>query len=93
MTARKTIAVVLDTTSPERAAEAVRAAVGLTLRGDRVELSVSERADDALAAATDRAVERGLATLVALGHAVHRRQVPEALAAAAGKADVTEVWT
>lgn len=55
----KTIAVIVRATDPARVAEALRAAVGLTLRGDRVRVI-------APAEVTGRAVE----TLRMLGHVV-----------------------
>jgi tRNA 2-thiouridine synthesizing protein A len=75
----KTIAVVIA--AAERADEALRAAVGLTLRGDRVvvvplvSLGAGERA------------QRALGTLRALGHRVDGQM------ADAEVADVVEVWT
>ena len=76
----KTIGVAVRATDPRRYAEALRAAVGLTLRGDRVAL--------VLLAPPPRteAVARALATLATLGHQV--AAPPEALR----DADVIEVW-
>jgi hypothetical protein len=82
----KTIAVLVRATTADRAAEAVRAAVGLTLRGDRVVVATGGAAPAALA---DPRVERGLATLRVLGHAVETGDG----AALARSADAVEVWT
>ena len=78
----KRIAVVLRCTDSERAAEALRAAVGLTLRGDRVLL--------VWAAALDRnapVLGRALGTLAALGHDT------DAPLAAIRASDAVEVWS
>jgi predicted RNA-binding Zn ribbon-like protein len=68
---RKRIAVVIDATTAPRVAEALRAAVGLSLRGDRVQVLLTRRAtphaDD-----HDPAIARALATLATLGHTVAR---------------------
>jgi hypothetical protein len=82
MSAPKTIAVVLDTADTGRAAEALRAAVGLTLRGDRVVVVMLRRADP-----KDARVAKSIATLRALGHEVG------ASLAAVETADAVEVWT
>jgi hypothetical protein len=81
-----TIAVVLRTRTADRAAEAVRAAIGLTLRGDRVIVATGGAAAASLA---DPRVERGLATLRVLGHTI----TADDGAALARTADATEVWT
>lgn len=81
-----TIAVILRTTTADRAAEALRAAIGLTLRGDRVVVATGGAAPSALA---DPRVERAVATLRVLGHAV----TADDGAALARTADATEVWT
>ncbi len=75
------IAVVVRTLDPARAVEALRAAVGLTLRGDRVVVVPLAPLPD------DERVARALGTLRALGHAVDAG--PEILA----QADAVEVWT
>jgi hypothetical protein len=74
----KTIAVVVAGT---QASEALRAAVGLTLRGDRVVLVPMT------ALPADEKSLRALATLRGLGHRV------DGTWADAEAADVVEVWT
>ncbi len=75
----KTIVVVVA--NPARAAEALRAAVGLTLRGDRVAVV------PLVTLPADPRVARALATLRGLGHDVG------APLAAADTADAVEVWS
>jgi len=75
----KTIAVVVA--GAAQAGEALRAAVGLTLRGDRV-VVVPETALPA-----DERSLRAVATLKGLGHKV------DGTLADADAADVVEVWT
>jgi NAD(P)H-nitrite reductase large subunit len=82
----KTLAVLLRTTDADRAAEAVRAAVGLTLRGDRVVVATGGAPAEALA---DPRVDKGLATLRLLGHAVTDGDGADV----ARTADAVEVWT
>jgi hypothetical protein len=82
----KTIAVLLRTTSAERAAEALRGAVGLTLRGARVIVATGGTPDAVLA---DPRVIRGIATLGVGGHTV----VPDDGTALVRTADAIEVWT
>jgi hypothetical protein len=82
----KTIAVLLRTATAARAAEALRGAVGLTLRGDRVIVATGGAPPDVLA---DPRVARGLATLGVGGHAV----VADDGAALVRTADAVEVWT
>lgn len=81
MTAPLTILVVATTRDPHRQAEALRAALGLTLRGARVEVAVDEPLLTPLA-------QRAAATLRAFGH-----PVGVALAEALPRADRVEVWT
>jgi hypothetical protein len=78
----KTIAVILRTTGDERTAEAIRAAVGLTLRGDRVVVDLGA------APTGDQRVRYGIATLRVLGHTI-ASDVGEAIR----DADAVEVWT
>ncbi|MBP6628238.1 MAG: hypothetical protein KBG28_16180 [Kofleriaceae bacterium] len=78
-------AVVVVCRAPARVAEAVRAAVGLTLRGGSVALIV----DDA-ALPPGSPARRGADTLRLLGHAVVG---PGALAATLARARAVEVWT
>lgn len=75
-----TIVVVARTTDPHRQAEALRAALGLTLRGARVEVVVQGPLLTPLA-------ERAAATLRSFGYPVG------ADASAVAAADVVEVWT
>lgn len=80
-----TILVVAITRDPHRQAEALRAALGLTLRGARVEVAVAEPLLSALA-------RRAAETLRSFGHAVGDlagSELPGALA----RADRVEVWT
>jgi hypothetical protein len=76
-----TILVITRTRDPHRQAEALRAALGLTLRGARVEVVLEGPLRTPLA-------ERAAATLQAFGHAIGAD-----LAAALARADVVEVWT
>lgn len=82
------LVVVVRTGDPARVVEALRAAVGLTLRGDRVTVVLG---DAAVALADDPAAARALGTLGVLGHEVARGD--GAIAAAIGAADAVEVWT
>jgi hypothetical protein len=75
-----TIAVVVRTRDPHRQAEALRAALGLTLRGARVEVVVDDPLLTPLA-------ERAAATLRSFGYPVGAdRSVLD-------RADAVEVWT
>jgi hypothetical protein len=76
-----TIVVVVRTTDPHRQSEALRAALGLTLRGARIDVVVGEPLLTPLA-------ERAAATLRSFGHAIHQ-DLPAALA----RATAVEVWT
>ena len=76
-----TILVIARTRDPHRQAEALRAALGLTLRGARVEVVVEPPLLTPLA-------ERAAATLQAFGHVVGTD-----LAGALTRASVVEVWT
>ncbi|HEU0036906.1 MAG TPA: hypothetical protein VFQ53_40125 [Kofleriaceae bacterium] len=78
------IVVVARTLDPHRQSEALRAALGLTLRGARVEVIV----DGPLL--TPQA-ERAAATLASFGHVVGAG--PDALERALDRADAVEVWT
>ncbi|WP_428262948.1 hypothetical protein [Haliangium sp.] len=89
----KHIAVVVAGADPERVAEALRAAVGLSLRGDRVEVALAVRPGRA-----DPRVTRAVATLRALGHRVHdlgddSAEASAHLRALVHAADAVEVWT
>lgn len=78
-----TIVVVARSRDPQRQAEALRAALGLTLRGARVEVVVEHPLQSALA-------ERAAATLATFGHSI--LEAGE-LGAAIDGADAVEVWT
>jgi hypothetical protein len=79
------ICVVIDTADQRRVAEALRAAVGLGLRGDRVHVVTGPDFDgDA-----SPAITRATGTLRALGHAV----TTTGAGAAVRGADAVEVWT
>ena len=80
-----TILVLATSRDPHRQAEALRAALGLTLRGARVEVAV---AGPLLSPLARRAAE----TLRSFGHAVGD-PVGDELAAALARADRVEVWT
>jgi hypothetical protein len=101
----KRIAVIVRAADPDRVAEALRAAVGLGLRGDRVHVVLAAGAgavDENAPVASGRA--RALATLRMLGHdVVHSDEnAPDdadgsadgaAEARAVRAADAVEVWT
>lgn len=78
----KRVAVVVRTTDRDRAAEALRAAVGLTLRGAAVSVIRARPVDE-----SDPRVRKCLSTLGALGHAI------DAPASAVRAADAVEVWS
>ena len=80
-----TIVVLVRATDDARVAEALRAGLGLTLRGDRV--AVFARAPLPAAAA------RAAATLRSFGHQVHEDADTAALDAAIRAAHAVEVWT
>ena len=80
-----TILVVALTSDPHRQSEALRAALGLTLRGARVEVVTAEPLATPLAV---RAAE----TLRSFGHAVHAAD-RDALPGSLAHADRVEVWT
>lgn len=80
-TGRQTIAVIATSRDPHRQSEALRAALGITLRGAHVLVVVDGPLLLPLA-------ERSAATLASFGHEVG---VP--LADAVARAEVIEVWT
>lgn len=88
--AARRIAVVVTAAAPERAREALRAAVGLGLRGDRVEVILTGAAA-ALAGGGDPAIARAVATLAELGQRVALGGGE--IAACVRAADAIEVWT
>lgn len=73
--------IVVRTRDPHRQSEAMRAALGVTLRGARVEVAVDEPLLTPLA-------ERSAATLRSFGHVVGV-DLQDALS----RAEVVEVWT
>lgn len=79
------ILVIATTCDPHRQAEALRAALGLTLRGARVEVAVVEPLLTPLA-------RRAADTLRSFGHTVGSL-AGAALAEALARADRVEVWT
>ncbi|HET6611901.1 MAG TPA: hypothetical protein VFG83_07940 [Kofleriaceae bacterium] len=83
----KTIAVVIRARAPGRVGEALRAAVGLGLRGDRVEVVLETPASG------DPFVARALATLAVLGQPVHQGRDPAAIDRLLRTADAVEIWT
>jgi hypothetical protein len=92
----KRIAVIVRAADPDRVAEALRAAVGLGLRGDRVHVVLA-----AGAGAVDEHAQaaRAMATLRMLGHDLvlvsqnDAENADDAEAAAVRAADAVEVWT
>ncbi len=81
------ILVVIDTASATRAAEALRAAVGLGLRGAPVQVCLRQ------APRPTPECDRALAMLESLGQRVRRTFHAPELAAALREADKIEVWT
>jgi hypothetical protein len=78
------VLVIATTSDPHRQAEALRAALGLTLRGARIEVAITEPLHTPLA-------RRAADTLRSFGHTVGD---PEGdLAGALARADRVEVWT
>jgi len=82
------ILVLVRTAVPARIAEALRGAVGLTLRGDPVVVVLG---DEAVPLAGAAALARAVATLTSFGHPVHLGDAHVAAALAAATA--VEVWT
>jgi hypothetical protein len=80
-----TILVIVRARDPHRQSEALRAALGLTLRGARVEVALDEPPATPLA-------HRAVDTLRSFGHAVEPL-AGDALAAAVARAARVEVWT
>jgi hypothetical protein len=85
------VLVVVRTRDPHRQAEALRAALGLTLRGSRVEVAIEVSGDVDAALATPLA-RRAADTLRSFGHPVGAL-AGDALAAALARAGRVEVWT
>lgn len=80
--APRTVLVVIRATAAARVAEGLRAALGLTLRGDRVRVILD--------GAPPPAGARAAAVLTAFGYPILG---PAALAAELRAADAVEVWT
>ncbi|MCG8418291.1 MAG: hypothetical protein MJE77_10150 [Proteobacteria bacterium] len=87
----KHIAVVICTGDRARVAEALRAAVGLGLRGDAIDV-VMDRPARAIVESSDPAIDRAVATLVQLGHRIHRQPAMRS-SDLIHRADAIEVWT
>ena len=85
------VLVVVRTRDPHRQAEALRAALGLTLRGSRVEVAIDASSELDAALATPLA-RRAADTLRSFGHPVGALS-GDALAAALARAGRVEVWT
>ena len=85
------VLVVVRTRDPHRQAEALRAALGLTLRGSRVEVAIEASGEVDAALATPLA-RRAADTLRSFGHPVGAL-AGDALAAALARAGRVEVWT
>jgi hypothetical protein len=86
----KRVVLIVRASGPARVAEALRAALGLSLRGDRVEVILANTALPALQ--SDHAgILRAVATLEQLGHVVARGD--EHMAQALRRAHAVEVWT
>jgi hypothetical protein len=89
------VLVVVRTRDPHRQAEALRAALGLTLRGSRVEVAIAvatEGSGDVDAALATPLARRAADTLRSFGHPVGALS-GDALAAALARAGRVEVWT
>lgn len=98
------ILVVVRTRDPHRQAEALRAALGLTLRGARVEVAIEGASEGAIEGASGGApgssgeplatplARRAADTLRSFGHPVGVL-TGDALAAALARATRVEVWT
>ena len=87
------ILVVVRTRDPHRQAEALRAALGLTLRGARVEVAIEGAAEAAPGEPLATPLARRAAdTLRSFGHPVGPL-AGAALAAALARAARVEVWT
>lgn len=83
--AARPIVVVVRAAAPARIAEALRAGLGLTLRGDRVRV--------VCAGALPPEARRAADTLRAFGHEVIEGASDDAIAAAVRAARAVEVWT
>jgi hypothetical protein len=86
----KRIAIIVRASEPARVAEALRAALGLSLRGDRIDVVMADAALPALDSA-HAGIRRAVATLDQLGHVVARGDAH--MAEALRRAHAVEVWT
>ena len=82
MTQPRRLVVVVQTSDPERVAEALRAAVGLSLRGDAISVILLAAAD-----LNEERARRAVATLRGLGHWI------DAPLTSLREADAVEVWS
>jgi hypothetical protein len=87
-----TILVVVLAEDPERVSEALRAGLGLGLRGDRVDVILVGGAAAWLGSEADPRIARALGTLERLGRPARAATMQEA-AALAREARAVEVWT
>jgi hypothetical protein len=85
------ILVVVEAGAPDRASEALRAAIGLGLRGDPVEVLLTGAAV-ALAGGGDPRIERALGTLAELGRPARVAGADE-VAGWITRARAVELWT
>jgi hypothetical protein len=88
---RRLIVVVVATSDVPRAREALRAAVGLSLRGDRIHVVVPAFATGVGRGGTP--AQLAIATLAELGHRVTAPAEPDEVAEAVRAADAVEVWS
>lgn len=88
----KRACVIVAATEPARVAEALRAAVGLCLRGGGVKVLCGPAARAVIEAGARADVTRAVATLRELGHDVGAA-TPATVARAVSAADVIEHWT
>src|SRR5262249_23060655 len=86
------VLVVVRTRDPHRQAAALRAALGLTLRGAPVEVAIEATGDDVDQALATPLARRAAATLRSFGYPVGIL-TGEVLAAALARAGRVEVWT
>ena len=85
------ILVVIESDASERVVEALRAALGLGLRGERVRVVLCERAERLVYFGVDPLVSRAVATLVEVGQEV-RCGPEECLGDWLHEARAVEVW-
>ena len=85
----KHILVIVQTSTAQRTSEALRAALGLCLRGDHIHVLI-EKSAQPFVENNHAMISRSLATLRELGHRV---SPPGQLHTALRSADVIECWT